>query len=196
MKVARFIAMLMLVLGLVAGVAGCKGDEGTGSDSAAVSEQEGSTEATTAGGTETEVEGAGEDDADGPARSEQIDELLTLHPVFATKRFMNFAARGNPGACSLLSAKGRKAIRAAHGRPCEDTIRAAAAEREEPGLVINGDFVAAEEFSDLEYRTTIYVFEREQGRISINGQRPPVRLSQYGRIWLIDAIPPFDEIST
>lgn len=207
MRVARSITLLLLALGLMAGLVACEGGDDGGSNGDTVAEQtsdaatenddaadDGSGEASGAddggsNGGEGEVDESAADDVSGPARSEQIDELLTLHPIFAAKRFLNFAARGNPGACSLLSDRGRKAMQEAHGVSCEDTIRAAAADRDEPGLMIAGAFVPVEEFSDLEFPTTIYVFEREQGRVTIDGEKRPMILRQYGRIWLIDSIP-------
>ena len=209
MRVARSITLLLLALALMAGLAACGGGDDNGSGGDTVAEQNGDATTGTTGDTGEDAGAtAGEDgedrgstggdgkadesaveDTSGPARSKEIDELLTLHPIFSTKRFLNFAARGNPGACSLLSDKGRKAMQAAHGASCEDTIRAAAADRDEPGLIIAGEFVPVGEFSNLEFPTTIYVFEREQGRVTIGDERRPMILSQYGRIWLIDSIP-------
>ena len=196
MRIRYWIAGLVVALGLAAGLVACGGDDGDASDTPATTERtaEDAGQGGQPDGDSGETDGATdeedpESDASGPARSEQIDELLTLHPVFAAKRFLNFAANGNPSACSLLSARGRRAMRAAHGASCEDTIRAAAASHDEPGLTIGGEFVPVDEISDMEFRTTIYVFKREQGRVSIDGERRPMILRQYGRIWLIDSVP-------
>lgn len=188
MRVSRFIAVLFLAGCLAFGLAACSGGDDDGK-TGGNGDTNATAQDTTAASNDTGVsEDGGDNEAKGPARSKEIDELLTLHPIFSTKRFMNFAARGNPGACSLLSAKGRKAMQAAHGTSCEETIRVAAAGHDEPGLVIGGEFVPIDDFSDLDYRTTIYVFEREQARVTIGDTRPQFRLSQYGRIWLIDSV--------
>lgn len=199
MRVSRLIAVWLLAACLAVACASCGGD-GDGEKAGAT----GSTATQDDSGLTLELEGDGEsEDADksegdspaddsedeGPARSKEVDELLGMHPIFPTKRFMNFAARGNPGACSLLSAKGRKAMEAAHGTSCEKTIRSAAAAHDEPGLVIYGEFVPIEEFSNLDYLATIFVLEKERARITISNQRPPFRLSRYGKVWLLDAVP-------
>lgn len=196
MRVARFIAMLLLILGFAVGLTACGGDDGEADDGAVTEQTDANGVAEEADGEATDDQGEGpdasvegDDEELGAARSEQIDELLTLHPVFTTRRFLNFAAHGNPGACSLLSDVGRQAMQEAHGQSCPDTIRTAAAGRDEPGLTIAGEFVPVAEFSDLEFPTTIYVFEREQGRVTVGDEPHPLILRQYGRIWLVDSVP-------
>lgn len=207
-RAAKWILAVGLAVLVCFGLVACSGDDddGAGGETTAAQTAPENTEnggatgsegGDEAGGSETtengeSAAGEGEDgagEADQPARSEEIDELLTMHPIFSTKRFMNFAARGDGGACSLLSDKGRQAMERAHGMPCPQVIRAAAADREEPGLTIGGEFVPIDEFSDLEFPTTIYVLKREMGRVTVEGENRPIRLSKYGRIWLIDAIP-------
>lgn len=177
-RAATWIIAAVLALSACFGLVACGGDD-----------DEANGAATTASETtdETSAAAAGEETDD--ASGKQIEDLLAMHPIFPTKRFMNLAAQGNPEACSMLSDKGRRAMERAHGMPCPKVIRAAAAEREEPGLVIGGEFVPVDDFSDLEYPTTILVLNRERARISIEGERRPMRLSRYGRIWLIDENP-------
>lgn len=206
MSVIKAILVLLLAGFLAFGLAAC-GDDGDAdeSDTAGVIVESGETppdeetEAPADDEQEAEARAAAEKEAKrleraaesaGPARSEQIDALLRMHPIFTVKRFMNFAARGDVGACQLLSAKGRRLMGAAHGQPCPATIRAAAAAHDRPGLVVYGEFVPVEEFSDLDYRATIYVLERELGRIAIDDKRPPFKLSRDdASVWLIDAVP-------
>jgi hypothetical protein len=198
LRVPRLFAVCLLAAILAFAFTACGGDDNGRSDDTAAATSEATetpqgsenedgdeTEEGEDGGLELEVEG----DAKGPARSSEIDELLAMHPIFPTKRFMNFAARGNPDACSLLSAKGRKTMQKVHGTSCEETIRKAAASHDEPGLVIYGEFVPVDEFSDLEFMATIFVSKRERGTISIAGQEPPFELSRYGKIWLLDSVP-------
>lgn len=196
-KTAKWILAMSLALALTVGMVACGGDDADSNGSGETTAAE-TTPAPSEGGGATGGQGDGTSDggaADGPARSEQIDELLGMHPVFPAKRYMNFAARGNPGACSLLSDKGRKAMERAHGKPCPAVIRAAAAERTEPGLTIAGEFVPVDGFSDLEYPTTILVFDREQGRVTVGDEPRPMVLRRYGKIWLIDSIP-FADVGT
>lgn len=197
MRFAGSLAVLLLALALGLGITACGSDEDKSADEAVVSTETTGTD-TTADGTTEDPEGdaGNSDQVEGPARSKKIDELLGVHPIFPTKRFMNFAAQGNPGACSLLSAKGRKALEKSHNESCESVIRAAASKHDRPGLVIKGEFVPQDQFSNLDYRATIYVFEGESGRITINRMRPPIQLSRYGKVWLIDTLPLFDEIGT
>jgi hypothetical protein len=197
MRIVGSLAVFLLALTLGIGLTACSNDGDQSGDETAVSaeiteEETGTTEEEATEDPGDKAGGSGE--PEGPARSKKIDELLGVHPIFPTKRFMNFAARGNPGACSLLSAKGRKAVEKAQGKPCEVVIRSAAKKHDQPGLMIKGEFVPQEEFSNLDYRATIYVFEGETGRITINRMRPPVKLARYGRVWLIDSLLIFDEI--
>lgn len=162
----------------------------TSGDDKATGEDEGESEAEKAEGDETAAEEP--EKSLGPARTKRIDELLRVHPIFTTKRFMNFAAHGDPGACALLSDKGRRALEHAHNKPCPQVIRSAAAQRgEEPGLIIAGEFVPADEFSDLDFHTTIFVLKKEFGRVTIRGEARPFRLTRYGagNVWLLDAVP-------